>query len=71
MSLICSICGRRLKNPRSQELGYGPVCRRRMMIGESAAQKGKGREVVQPAGRSPNCGIVGQISFEDYLGGKR
>lgn len=70
MSMICSICGRRLKNPKSQELGYGPVCRKRMMIGDSAVQKGKSREVIQSTGRSANHGIVGQISFEDYLGGK-
>ena len=22
----CSICGRKLRNPKSRELGYGPVC---------------------------------------------
>lgn len=70
MSMICSICGRRLKNPKSQELGYGPVCRRRMMIGDSATQKGKDKEVPQPARRSPNHNIAGQMSFEDYLGGQ-
>ena len=64
----CSICGRRLKNPKSQELGYGPVCRRRMMIGDGAAKERKGKEAHQSAGRSSNHGIVGQMSLEDYLG---
>ncbi len=70
MSLICSICGRRLKNPKSRELGYGPVCRRRMMIGEGDAQKGKSKEVSRSAGWYSNRDIIGQISFEDYLSGK-
>lgn len=28
--MICQVCGRRLKNAKSLELGYGPTCYRRI-----------------------------------------
>lgn len=27
----CSVCGRKLRSPKSKEVGYGPVCYRKIM----------------------------------------
>lgn len=34
----CGKCGRELKNPRSRQLGYGPVCYRAMTGGGNKKQ---------------------------------
>ncbi len=60
----CSICGRKLRNPNSMMLGYGPVCYRRKFgstphIGRKAADV--------PAWERPDYNLPGQISIEEYL----
>lgn len=60
----CSICGRKLRNPNSMTLGYGPVCYRRKFgatpyIGRNAADV--------PAWEKPGFNVQGQISIEEYL----
>lgn len=60
----CVICGRQLKSSKSRELGYGPVCYKKM-FGYAPRIRGK------PAGSSsdeiPDYDIPGQMTVEDYL----
>lgn len=58
----CSACGRVLKNARSQEIGYGPVCYRRLFGSSKQFHKAK-----EGGGEISNYGIPGQISLEEYL----
>lgn len=37
----CSVCGRNLRNPESQEIGYGPVCYKRL-FGAKPKHKNRG-----------------------------
>lgn len=61
----CSVCGRKLKNAKSQEIGYGPVCYRRIFGSAPKRQRirdrGGGEEDI------PCYDIPGQISMEEYL----
>lgn len=62
----CGKCGRKLKNPESRELGYGPVCYRAMAGGGNKKQvqyKGRGH----PLDDFSNYEIPGQMSIDDYL----
>lgn len=62
--MTCSLCGRKLKNEKSQEIGYGPVCYRRMFGSSLKRQRirdrGGGEDI-------PYYDIPGQINIEDYL----
>lgn len=62
--MICSICGRKLINPQSVELGYGPVCYRKA-FGKMA--KIKVRDTKEMSVSCPSYDIPGQISIEEYL----
>lgn len=62
----CSICGRKLKNPKSRELGYGPVCYKRK-FGITPHVSRRGADVPAPAVEEANLNLPGQISMEDYL----
>lgn len=63
--MTCSLCGRRLKNEKSQKIGYGPVCYRRVFGSSSKRQRirdrGGGGEDI------PYYNIPGQINIEEYL----
>lgn len=55
----CSICGRKLRNPKSRELGYGPVCyKRKFGIAPHASRRDA---------EEADHNLPGQISMEDYL----
>ncbi len=60
----CLICGRKLMNPQSREIGYGPVCHKRKFGSSPHARR---RDIEPPAGQAPDYNIPGQISMEDYL----
>lgn len=61
----CLCCGRALKSARSRELGYGPVCYRRLSGGSAALGKQHPRHA-----DAPGCqGIPGQMSMDDFLRG--
>lgn len=60
----CSICGRKLSNPRSRELGYGPVCYKRKFGTIPHASK-KSRHSSENEVSDYN--LPGQISIEEYL----
>ncbi len=64
--MTCSICGRRLRNPKSQELGYGPVCYRRI-FGKSPKSSWRADGPPVPNESAEHYDIPGQISMEEYL----
>lgn len=61
----CFICGRKLKNPQSRELGYGPICYKRK-FGNSPRTGCRGKDVA-PAAREEDYNLPGQISMDEYL----
>lgn len=60
----CSICGRKLKNPQSRELGYGPICYKRKFGIVPHADHGNTRSSIS---KIYDDGLPGQISMESYL----
>lgn len=60
----CSVCGRNLRNPESQEIGYGPVCYKRL-FGAKPKHKNRGGSSSEDA--MINYDVPGQISMEEYL----
>ena len=60
----CPICGRKLRNPRSRKLGYGPICYRRK-FGTVPYNTRKAADV--PAWEKSDYNLPGQISIEEYL----
>ncbi len=61
----CSICGRKLKNPKSRELGYGPVCYKRK-FGSSPRTSRRGNDIDSPI-EEVGYNLPGQISMDEYL----
>lgn len=63
--MTCSLCGRKLKNEKSREIGYGPICYRRML---GAPPK---RQIIRDRGGGGEdilyYDIPGQIDIEEYL----
>ena len=64
MLMKCLICGRRLRNTQSKELGYGPVCYKRKFGVSQHADRRDGSPSVDKA---PDFNLPGQISMFDYL----
>lgn len=60
----CAACGRPLKSSKSRELGYGPVCYRKMF---GCAPRIRGNAAESSADDIPNYDIPGQITVEEYL----
>ena len=60
----CSVCGRKLRNPKSQEVGYGPVCYRRLFGTSLRANEKSGSSSEDSA---VSYDLPGQISMDDYL----
>ena len=60
----CSVCGRKLRSPKSQEAGYGPVCYKRL-FGSNLKSNNKASPSETEA--EANCDIPGQMSMDDYL----
>jgi len=62
--MVCITCGRKLKADKSKELGYGPVCYRKL-FGISIQSGGKvGMTSVDTLNRYE---VPGQMSMEDFL----
>jgi hypothetical protein len=63
----CKMCGRRLKTQESRQLGYGPVCYRKLFGSKAKFKRMRNRN-------SPNqtdnvCSVIpGQMSLEDFFG---
>lgn len=60
----CSVCGRKLRNPKSQKVGYGPVCYRRL-FGASLCNDDK--DAQSSVDVMTNYEVPGQISLDDFL----
>lgn len=60
----CSVCGRKLRSPKSQEVGYGPVCYRRLF---GTSLRANGKDGQSPVDVMANYEVPGQISMDDYL----
>lgn len=63
--MMCSVCGRRLKNPKSVETGYGPICYQKV-FGKKRVKIGSKKEK-DPLKSFLDCDIPGQMTIEDYL----
>lgn len=61
--MICRSCGRKLKDTKSIERGYGPVCWEKF----SGTPAGKGIRALVTQGVE-EMNIPGQMGFEDYPG---
>ena len=62
----CSICGRKLRNPKSKELGYGPICYKRK-FGITPHTSRRSADAPVPAEEAAYHNLPGQISMEEYL----
>lgn len=60
----CSVCGRKLRSPKSQEVGYGPVCYRRLF---GISLRTNDKESQSSVDVMANYKVPGQISMDDYL----
>lgn len=60
----CAICGRKLKDPKSIELGYGPICYKNKS-GSAAKIRKKGS---QPGNMNhTSYQLPGQMTLYDFL----
>lgn len=60
----CSICGRKLRNLQSRELGYGPVCYKRKFGPIPYADKKSHHSSLDEVS---DYNLPGQISIDEYL----
>ena len=60
----CSVCGRKLTSHKSQEVGYGPVCYRRLF--GYCLQENDNRDQ-KPMDVMTNYEVPVQLSMDDYL----
>lgn len=60
----CYGCGRALKSQKSRELGYGPVCYKKI-FGTSAKIRGLPKK--ESTDDFPYYNIPGQMTLDDYL----
>lgn len=59
--MVCQKCGRKLRDVKSIERGYGPICWGRV---SGVSRKNKGNQEADPE----ECQIPGQMSFANYPG---
>ena len=60
--MVCGCCGRKIKDPVSLKIGYGPVCRKKMGISNN--RKKKNRRNLKPVIK--DFDIPGQTSIYDH-----
>lgn len=64
--MICGRCGRKLRDPVSIKIGYGPVCRAELGIEvEGQPDKKSGRSSSKTADAEMDFDIPGQMSIFD------
>lgn len=64
--MICGRCGRRLKDPESIKIGYGPVCRAELGIEtERKSDRKSNRSFPQFTDAEKEFDIPGQMSIFD------
>lgn len=65
--MICGRCGRRLKDPVSIKIGYGPVCRAELGIEvERKPNEKTGRSSLRQTDAEKEFDIPGQMSVFDH-----
>lgn len=67
----CSICGRKLTNSYSKELGCGPVCYEKVFGNPAVSKKqniksGNGSSRKYEGGHGSTC-LPGQMELQDYI----
>lgn len=63
----CYACGRELKSATSREIGYGPVCYKRVFGTSLRIHKGDSK-TDYTSDNVPYYEIPGQMSIEDFFG---
>lgn len=66
----CELCGRKLKSSESMELGYGPVCYKKVFGNRKKIRSTKqirDKNSSVSADELPYYDIPGQMSLEDFL----
>lgn len=65
--MICGHCGRKLKDPVSVKIGYGPICRAELgiKVGEKPKRRSM-RKPSEPANPEKGYDIPGQTSIFDH-----
>lgn len=62
--MICANCGRKLRNVASKEVGYGPVCYKRLFgISLKGSHQNNTLESINSSYRT----LPGQVTIEEYL----
>lgn len=61
--MMCSLCGKPLKSINSIQIGYGPVCYRKIFGCSMKSKKEKSFSI----DNFPYYDIPGQMTLEDYL----
>lgn len=64
--MICGLCGRKLKNAKSKELGYGPVCYRKAFGTVPKVKVSKEKEIAE-GGDLHDYIMPGQMEMADFL----
>lgn len=64
---MCSRCGKKLRSQESREIGYGPVCYKKI-FGRSLRIRAGGSERTDRQDELEYYDIPGQMSLEDFLG---
>lgn len=66
----CKMCGKALKNTVSMQVGYGPICYRKM-FGHSIFVRSREHNTLKQhdtmEGNSTYCWIPGQMKVDDFL----
>ncbi|MCI8984772.1 MAG: hypothetical protein HFI60_02300 [Lachnospiraceae bacterium] len=63
--MVCLVCGRTLKTQQSKDLGYGPVCYKKMF--GNMSRKSAKRKSCQGSDDIPYYEIPRQMMLSDYL----
>lgn len=63
---VCMECGRKLRNRQSKEVGYGPVCYKRV-FGDDMHIGGAASKTNTAPDDFPYYEIPGQMSIEDFI----
>lgn len=59
---VCMECGRKLRSQQSKEVGYGPVCYKRVFGTSMRIRDGDSK-----TGTASDDEIPGQMSIEDFI----
>lgn len=68
--MICGICGRVLRNPKSRKMGYGPVCYKKMYGSPPPREKASKTKHSDGIEDFREHSISGQMEISDFLQSK-